>query len=168
MKKGPTTSTGCRPCRRPRKTTRAGGEPQPSSMTPIPKVAPRELATASCEHLSSSLRSLCNSCTTNASGSYLHLLRLGKQSRLSPKRRHRTDERMEKGRRHQAAVAFSERPRKTTSAGDTPARRTVFPSVRADPPESTPLTPLCDGCCFPLDSLCTRGPTNAIHSHFEM
>ncbi len=47
-------------------------------------------------------------------------------------------------------------------------RRTVFPSVRTDPPESTPLTPLCDGCCFPLDSLCTRGPTNAIHSHFEM
>lgn len=168
MKKGPTTSTGCRPCRRPRKTTRAEGEPQPSSMTPIPKVAPRELATASCEHLSSSLRSLCNSCTTNASGSYLHLLRLGKQSRLSPKRRHRTDERMEKGRRHQAAVGlFGETPennKRRRYAG----RRTVFPSVRTDPPESTPLTPLCDGCCFPLDSLCTRGSTNAIHSHFEM
>ena len=111
MKKGPTISIGCQPCRRPQKTTRAEGEPRPSSMTPIPKVAPCELATASCEHLSSSLRSLCSSCTTNASGSYLHLLRLGTQSRLSPKRRHRTDERMEKGRRHQAAVGlFGETP----------------------------------------------------------
>ncbi len=169
MKKGPTTSTGCRPCRRPRKTTRAGGEPQPSSMTPIPKVAPRELATASCEHMSSSLISLCRSCTQNASGSHLHLLRVGTQSRLAPKRRHRTDEKMEKKRPTTPSCRrpFGETPennKRRRYAG----RRTVFPSVRTDPPESTPLTPLCDGCCFPLDSLCTRGPTNAIHSHFEM
>lgn len=150
------------------KNNTGGRRTAPLEHDPDPEGRPARAATAWCEHMSSSLISLCRSCTQNASGSHLHLLRVGTQSRLAPKRRHRTDEKMEKGRRHQAAVGLSERPRKTTSAGDTPARRTVFPSVRADPPESTPLTPLCDGCCFPLDSLCTRGPTNAIHSHFEM
>lgn len=135
---------------------------------PDPEGRPARAATAWCEHMSSSLISLCRSCAQNASGSHLHLLRVGTQLRLAPKRRHRTDEKMEKGRRHQAAVGlFGETPennKRRRYAG----RRTVFPSVRTDPPESTPLTPLCDGCCFPLDSLCTRGPTNAIHSHFEM
>ena len=88
---------------------------------PNPEGRPARAATAWCEHMSSSLKSLCRSCTQNASGSHLHLLRVGTQSRLAPKRRHRTDEKMEKGRRHQAAVGLSERPRKTTSAGDTPA-----------------------------------------------
>lgn len=36
-------------------------------------------------------------------------------------------------------------------------RRTVFPSVRTDPPESTPLTPLCGGCCFPLGFIMHKG-----------
>lgn len=79
---------------------------------PDPEGRPARAATAWCEHMSSSLISLCRSCAQNASGSHLHLLRVGTQSRLAPKRRHRTDEKMGKADDTKLPSAFRRDPGK--------------------------------------------------------